>query len=113
MIAFADGNPAQLHGIAEFTGELWRIDPQSLEASEVCGGFGFQSKLFYDRWRERLVVVDYANQEVVVMGPDCAGARRFRSGHKSYWADVTPRGIYVDSSAGVLRIDATAPPEPR
>ena len=104
MITYTGGPSAELYGIAEYSGELWHIDSRTLEVTTVGDGFGFESRLFFDPWRDRLVVVDYARGEVVVLRPDATEVRRFRTGHKSYWAEVTPRGVYVVSSAGVLRI---------
>ncbi len=102
--AYVDGSVPGIYNTDEMSGALWRMDLETYEMEFVCD-IPPRSLVYFDKYDDRLVIVDQLGGRVLRARMDCEVEATFAVGQRPSAVYTTPRGVYVVSKVGILLLE--------
>jgi len=90
----------------EYDSHLWRVDHDTLEIRDTWSATP-ATRVYYDRFRDRLVLVDPYRGTLRLATPDNVEVATYQVGTRPSAAYVAEEGIFVLSSDGIIEIRPT------
>lgn len=95
------GQEPALYMVSELAGEIYRMDPDSLEWSFFNEGVP-GAAIEFDEYLDRLLILEPSGGILIVVGPDGVMERQYEVGPRAVDLSVTEAGIYVLAEMGLV-----------